>query len=136
MFLLRRSIDITLNKTTENLHSNMFLLRHRLYQKANDYFQNLHSNMFLLRLAYPFPFTLTPASFTFQYVSIKTKIDSGELPIAFVFTFQYVSIKTYTGELVNADEIVFTFQYVSIKTYVVSASSPADTRIYIPICFY
>ena len=54
--------------------------------------------------------------FTFQYVSIKTQIDSIKISDIRKFTFQYVSIKTNQRDGLKHPAPPFTFQYVSIKT--------------------
>ena len=54
--------------------------------------------MFLLRPAARVK-DYTSASFTFQYVSIKTKKSRIPLPGIISFTFQYVSIKTAIDDL-------------------------------------
>ena len=56
--------------------------------------QDLHSNMFLLRLKTGIDILVALASFTFQYVSIKTVIGTRKIQNKPKFTFQYVSIKT------------------------------------------
>ena len=55
---------------------------------------NLHSNMFLLRLAAVSRQLCGFCLFTFQYVSIKTILNSQSDYTGDTFTFQYVSIKT------------------------------------------
>ena len=100
---------------------------------------------------------VTVKGFTFQYVSINTKVKfkaacaSGHLhsnmfllilsdvkDIAAVvprFTFQYVSINT----MIRCSYLIichtFTFQYVSINTYTIFTEFVIFI-IYIPICFY
>ena len=56
-------------------------------------FLYLHSNMFLLILDTR-RYSVSIYSFTFQYVSINTKLEVQALNQRSIFTFQYVSINT------------------------------------------
>ena len=56
-------------------------------------------------------------SFTFHYVSIKTKTFQEYCHHFIRFTFHYVSIKTHSGSVTVSPLCLFTFHYVSIKTH-------------------
>ena len=94
---------------------------------------------------------MTVKGFTFQYVSINTKVKfkaacaSGHLhsnmflliPIRFSlsllyssFTFQYVSINTQLAIDEQAKEFRFTFQYVSINTESIKENFGPDAHLH------
>ena len=79
-------------------------------------FLYLHSNMFLLILDTR-RYSVSIYSFTFQYVSINTKLEVQALNQRSIFTFQYVSINTAFQYSVMKLCMIFTFQYVSINTF-------------------
>ena len=74
MFLLRRTLAISEAYCLLYLHSNMFLLRLSAVWENERLGRNLHSNMFLLRLNLSRLRRMGKAAFTFQYVSIKTRL--------------------------------------------------------------
>ena len=123
MFLLIRLSPWLYLKFVQTLHSNMFLLILYPDKWLMSCLVSLHSNMFLLIQEDQYCFK-RKCCFTFQYVSINTKVG------CFV-VFVQVALHSNMFLLIRTECFRygcncrnFTFQYVSINTMTVDVCSP------------
>ena len=98
------SIKTYLNYSLYNhhyyLHSTMYLLKLVCRAGQTNTWKDLHSTMYLLKQDNISDCYLV-SSFTFHYVSIKTKRRCNRCTNRLWFTFHYVSIKTHSPALIS-----------------------------------
>ena len=100
MYLLKLVCRAGQTNTWKDLHSTMYLLKRGQHRRHIQSHMYLHSTMYLLKQDNISDCYLV-SSFTFHYVSIKTKRRCNRCTNRLWFTFHYVSIKTCLRQISN-----------------------------------